>query len=53
MIIRRVLAANFDPNCDDLETRKQVAAERGMLKTELERILEEEQRSAGNAAGDE
>jgi hypothetical protein len=53
MILRRVLAANFDPNCEDLETRKQVAAEKGMLKIELERILAEEQRTAGNPGGDE
>lgn len=53
IFLRRILAANYDPNSDDLETRKQIAAGRSMLKQDLERILEEERRAEGNLEGAE
>jgi hypothetical protein len=52
-LLRRILAAQFDPNLSDVNTRKQIASDRALLREELERILEEERRTAGeeNAEG--
>jgi hypothetical protein len=43
---RRVMAASFDPNAEDLATRKKIAGARALLREELDRILEEERRAS-------
>ena len=39
--LRKILSAGFDPNLQDLESRKRLGAERALLRPEFERLVEE------------
>ena len=52
IVLRRVLAARFDPNASDVNTRKQIASGRALLREELEKILEEERLAAEQSSAE-
>ena len=52
IVLRRVLAARSDPNASDVNTRKQIASGRALLREELEKILEEERLAAEQSSAE-